>query len=570
MPIGGANGPGKLQVILNGVDICTIISQLQQEIAWLKERVAALEPYSKSSEQAPVAVTTPLIASSAKPQTERSDSETVSTAAITSPTTFSSAKAQTEKTPPVISSAKAQTEKTDNKAYPLSSFGTVTTQPVSLSKSQVEKSDDKAQPVSTEAKSEVSDSKTRADTISTNESRDAQNPQNVPWEAFVSKLYAEVCKDPQINRFFAGTKLGSLKRNQSCFFKRIWEKENPPLPEDIHKVWMITEADFEIFMRYVQHSMLEYSTAAVTEAFCQRLRVYMPGIVKAPDPVPPTAPKVYDLDTMQRHGVETIAASVQMIFEEVYKLSKLPPPACLLGISKYLHTCLTQSWPDGMDKASYLQTLKLASVHKSTYISAASFAFVREMMNADRILMHPEIQKAWKATEIEVTCNADARLKAAAKNKSKSSNLKDSVYMWNVLNDWYSSMKSDEVLKQFFGRSTGSADTVAKSQFKFILSSFMNSNGIDRDSTANRLRSIHSQLMITDSHFDRFLQKLSDRMRGDPGSRDALLEFIESFRPLVVRRALVNSNQNSAGCPVTGNLPESGQSASGCPFGRSW
>jgi len=48
------------------------------------------------------------------------------------------------------------------------------------------------------------------------------------WDGYVSNLYSDLCSDPQISRFFTGTKGHMVKKNQSCFFKRVWENEEPP------------------------------------------------------------------------------------------------------------------------------------------------------------------------------------------------------------------------------------------------------------------------------------------------------------------------------------------------------
>jgi len=479
-----------LQVTLNGSDLLTVVSQLQEEIDLLKCRVTSLEAPTTSNEEA---------------RTKNNETQPRS---VKPGTTLVGGNQNTS-----TSSEKATFEEVRH------SGNTV-----------------------------------------------VLNPDDVPWDSFVSKLYSGVCNDHQICRFFTGTKFGSLKRNQSCFMKRVWEKESPSIPTDIHEVWMITESDFEIFMKYVRSAMLEYTTATATEDFCQRLRVYMPSVVKMHDPAAPIdVPKVYSLDTSQVHSATAIASSIQNIFHAAYNASKPPPPSCLQAISEYLHAYATQSWAVGMDQGSYLESL--ATVHRSTLISTATYALIREKMSADPVLMHPQILKAWNTTEIEATCNIFSRLRIASQNETKSVNLRDSVYMWNVMNDWYSSMKSDEVLGQFFGRSSGSADLVAKAQFKFILSAFMSTNSVYQDTAGEaRLRSIHSQLVITDSHFDRFLLKLANRMSRDPQSRDALLAFIENFRPLVVRRALVHSNKSSAECPFSGHLSQGRQSMLSCPF----
>lgn len=381
------------------------------------------------------------------------------------------------------------------------------------------------------------------------------------WDDCAVAFYDVLCSDPTLNRFFRGTKLSSLKDGQWCFFRQLWQGESCQLDPKLHQIWDITNSDFDKFLAILKEVIQMHVDETSMSQFLEELQQFRSMIVS--DGSDRAAlEKTAELDDMENANSQDIEDYLKQCLHEAMKEDpgQVPPEACLKQMVVHFEKARQLS------KHERLSISHLRLLHQHSYVALSRYERIRSIIAMNPKLGQPFVLKALDEAEPLVTNGLRGRMMAANERKTDTgrTRLQDSVTMMSTVRSWYASMRSDSILSRFFGDGRSkSAAQVADRQFSFIQRLAMTSRTFSLDAQKEHIRLIHRALVITDSHFDRFIECLLSNCH-HPDLKDDFMAFVEGFRPVVVRRLLFEQGAGGgagSSCPVTGSTGQ-------CPFSR--
>eukprot|EP00416_Gambierdiscus_australes_P020899 CAMPEP_0171080148 /NCGR_PEP_ID=MMETSP0766_2-20121228/15691_1 /TAXON_ID=439317 /ORGANISM="Gambierdiscus australes, Strain CAWD 149" /LENGTH=449 /DNA_ID=CAMNT_0011537365 /DNA_START=5 /DNA_END=1354 /DNA_ORIENTATION=+ len=276
-----------------------------------------------------------------------------------------------------------------------------------------------------------------------------------------ARLYQLVQADPLLTPYFRGTKIDVLHKNQGAFLRELWLGRKPHMSPCLHRIWHITPAHFKAFLGHFDTALKEHFgnlQSTRVQNFRKAMKSYEPLIVQQNMRLE-TPP---DLENTTQLALWLREAS------EKARLGVLPEHCALQAAQR-------------LQRAHAGKVLgNLACPVMSTPAAARLVGVLpRELQAAGRV--------AWPGQ--------------AAPEPAP-------VYLPTVemlekfLKRFYEELSNDEVLTPFFARSTGSASHIERAQITVLTELF--NHGLTQP-LHDRLRQVHTQLVISDFQFDRFL-----------------------------------------------------------------
>lgn len=377
------------------------------------------------------------------------------------------------------------------------------------------------------------------------------------WKALFTEFYKTVCADKILKNFFRGTKLASLKMGQMCFFRQLYRGERPKMASDVHWIWAITDAHFTRFLEIFRDIFKHYTNEKTLNAYMRQLETFRPEVVvnQPPPPTPTVVLSSFGTGEASPRTQDEMVRALTEAFSTSSTAGQPPPDHCLEAFAGYLFK-VSQSM-DCLQEPAMLENVRQA--HRKVYINVGRCSWIRSILAEHPFFGKPHFLRAFDKAEFEATDGLRERMEAALIRIRGNTRLKDTVLLTQTLNEWYRSIKNDEVLKAFFGRGTGSAETVANSLFQFIYLEVLSGG-----TTANdKLARVHANLYINHNHFDRFIQCLMRNVHND-NLRDEFVAFMERYRPVVVRSMVLQQvPQQRLG---EGSAVDIQRAVSSCPF----
>eukprot|EP00927_Polykrikos_kofoidii_P019266 TRINITY_DN18985_c0_g1_i2.p1 TRINITY_DN18985_c0_g1~~TRINITY_DN18985_c0_g1_i2.p1 ORF type:complete len:736 (-),score=138.24 TRINITY_DN18985_c0_g1_i2:54-2018(-) len=351
------------------------------------------------------------------------------------------------------------------------------------------------------------------------------------WQTCFECFYERVCQDRALAGFFRGTKISSMTSGQMCFFKRVFRGELPQMGQDIHTIWAITDEHFDRFLQIFREVFRDYVCEKTVIEYLDELEKFRPSVT-----VHKSLCEKHDefiISVLSKDGMIKCLAGV---FQGTVHGHEYMPQACLDSVA----SCFLEA----LKSPNQEQTLpsNLQELHSKVYIGLAHLDWLREKLRKNPHLKQPPILETFDRAHKLLSEGLRARMEAATVRFDQvgPTGLYDGDLLAKNIDQWYRSVQTDPALKQFFGRGTGSAWSVARNQFTFIQAALMRG---DQASNMDTLAKVHNCLSITHFHFDRFISYLMKFIDNEE-IRDDFVCFLERYRPVVVKTMVVEQEKH--------------------------
>eukprot|EP00927_Polykrikos_kofoidii_P019267 TRINITY_DN18985_c0_g1_i3.p1 TRINITY_DN18985_c0_g1~~TRINITY_DN18985_c0_g1_i3.p1 ORF type:complete len:538 (-),score=79.97 TRINITY_DN18985_c0_g1_i3:100-1713(-) len=351
------------------------------------------------------------------------------------------------------------------------------------------------------------------------------------WQTCFECFYDSVCADGALGRFFRGTKISSMTSGQMCFFKRVFRGELPQMGQDIHTIWAITDEHFNRFLQIFREVFRDYVCEKTVIEYLDELEKFRPSVT-----VHKTLSEEHHEFFISVLSKDGMIKCLSNVFQGTVNGHEYMPQACLDSVA----SCFLEA----LKSPNQEQTLpsNLQELHSKVYIGLAHLDWLREKLRKNPHLQQPPILETFDRAHNLLSQELRERMAAATVRFDQvgPTGLYDADFLAKHIDQWYRGMQTDPALKQFFGRGTGSAWSVARNQFTFIQAALMRG---DQASNMDTLAKVHKCLSITHFHFDRFISVLLQFIH-DEEIRDDFVCFLERYRPVVVKTMVVEQDKH--------------------------